>query len=337
MTFLAKSEASVFYEASYSNDNSLFLSLNGKNYLITDCRYIEEATAKATNCTVIEARDTIKKALELIKQNAIKKAFIDPAEWSLEEFDRLGKSIRIEKRKGLLSEKRVLKRDDELKKLKSAVKIGAEAFDEFAQFIRSDGLGKSELELNWKAREILSGYGVREPSFEPIVAIDANSSLPHARPSSRILERGSILLFDAGVKVDGYCSDRTRTAVFDGDFNFGYKQKFASKELQKIYDTVLKAHDEAIRQARAGMRACELDKIARDIITQAGFGKEFVHSLGHGVGIEIHESPTISAKSQAVLGEGMVFTIEPGIYLPNIGGVRIEDMVVMKNDGVEVL
>jgi Xaa-Pro aminopeptidase len=337
MIFIAKSEASIFYEASYSNDNSLFLSLNGDNFFITDGRYTEEASKSIRNCELVDARDVVKAAVIILKKNRVKKLFIDPSEWSLEEFDKLGSFARIEKRKGLLCQKRAIKSDAEIEKLKNAVKIASNAFDSFAGFLKKNGLGKTEFELNWSAKEILSEFGTRELSFDPIVAIDANSSLPHAKPSEQKLELGSSLLFDAGVRVDGYCSDRTRTICFDGNFEFGYKQKFSSKKMQKVYETVLKAHDEAIKKARVGMRASELDKIARDVIDNAGFGKEFVHSLGHGVGIEIHEYPTISARSQTVLEEGMVFTIEPGIYIPKVGGVRIEDMVVMRNYGVEIL
>ena len=116
-----------------------------------------------------------------------------------------------------------------------------------------------------------------------------------------------------------------------------YEAKVLMNLIQKIYDTVLKAHDEAIRQAKVGMKASELDAVARKIIDDAGYGKQFVHSLGHGVGIEIHEYPTISAKSDAVLQEGMVFTIEPGIYIEGLAGVRVEDMVVLREGGAEVL
>ena len=337
MVFIAASEASVFYEASYSNDNSLFISLAGDNYLLTDGRYIEEAKNLAKNCYIIEARDIVKKAVEILKKNRVKKFFIDPSEWTIGQFEKLGNFARIEQKKGLLTQKRAIKTAEELVKIKKAVKAGEEAFAHFAEFVRFGKPDRSEFELSWKAKEILSDRGMRPLSFEPIVAIDANSSLPHARASDKKLKLGSLLLFDAGVKLDGYCSDRTRTAYFDTNFNFEYKQTFGSKKPQSIYDTVLKAHDEAIKQAKVGMKACELDKIARDIIDKAGYANEFVHSLGHGVGIEIHEYPTISTKSQTILEEGMVFTIEPGIYLPEIGGVRIEDMVIMRKDGVEVL
>lgn len=337
MNFIAHSEASVFYEASYSNDNSLFLSIDGENFFLTDGRYTQEAKAKAKNCEVVEERDIIKSAKEIIRKKRASKLFIDPIEWTLEQFAKLERATKIVQRKGLLSEKRAIKMPLEIEKLKESVRIGAEAFDEFARFICAEGIGKSEQELFWQAKAILSGKGKRELSFEPIVAFDENGSLPHARPTNKPLAEGSSLLFDAGVRVDGYCSDRTRTAFMGESVSFSTSQKYKNSELQKVYDAVLKAHDEAIRQAKVGMKASELDAVARKIIDDAGYGKQFVHSLGHGVGVEIHEHPTISVRSDTILQAGMVFTIEPGIYIEGLAGVRIEDMVVLTNDGAQIL
>jgi len=143
-------------------------------------------------------------------------------------------------------------------------------------------------------------------------------------------------VFDAGVKFQRYCSDRTRTACFNKAFSFSIKQNFSNQKIQKIYDTVLKAHDMAIKKAKVGMRAKELDAIAREVIQNAGFGKYFVHSLGHGVGLDVHEYPFLNKKSDFILEENMVFTIEPGIYIENEFGIRIEDMGALTKDGFEV-
>ena len=187
------------------------------------------------------------------------------------------------------------------------------------------------------AESILRDFGKRDISFEPILAIGENSAKPHALPTGRELKKGDLLLFDAGVKYKRYCSDRTRTAFYNGELNFKIKQKFGTKKMQKVYDTVLKAHDRAVNKARSGMKASEIDKLARDVIEKAGFGKYFVHSTGHGVGLDIHEMPYISGRSDTVIKDGMVFTIEPGIYLEGEFGVRIEDMVVMKEGRAVVL
>ena len=146
-----------------------------------------------------------------------------------------------------------------------------------------------------------------------------------------------LILLDAGVKYKRYCSDRTRTAFFKKDFKFNKKQQFAKKKIQKAYDTILKAQETAIKKARSGMKAKEIDKIAREIIEKNGFGKYFVHSTGHGVGLDIHEMPYISPKSETIIEDGMVFTIEPGIYLKGDFGIRIEDMVVMHKGKAHIL
>jgi Xaa-Pro aminopeptidase len=184
----------------------------------------------------------------------------------------------------------------------------------------------------------MSNFGKYELSFDPIVAINENAAKPHALPTNKKLKLNNLILVDAGVKYKRYCSDRTCTANANFEkFNFNREQKFKNKKHQKIYDIVYKAQLNAIEKARVGMKASKVDKLTRDIITKAGFGEYFVHSTGHGVGLDIHEFPTINSKSDVIIEENMVFTIEPGIYLPDEFGVRIEDTVVMKNGRVEIL
>jgi Xaa-Pro aminopeptidase len=146
-----------------------------------------------------------------------------------------------------------------------------------------------------------------------------------------------MLLVDAGLKYKRYCSDRTRTVCAEKGFVFDTAQHFGKKKMQKAYDTVLKAHDRAIAKARSGMKAKEVDALTRDLIEKAGFGKYYVHSTGHGVGLDIHEMPYISSRSDTVIEDGMVYTIEPGIYIPGKFGIRIEDMVAMVDGRAKVL
>ncbi len=183
----------------------------------------------------------------------------------------------------------------------------------------------------------MSQNGKYDLSFDPIVAINANSAKPHALPTNIKLKKDDLILVDAGVKYKRYCSDRTCTAIFDDNVNFSREQKFKNKKQQKIYDIVLKAQQTAIKKAKVGMKALQIDKIARDIIINAGYGNFFVHSTGHGVGLDSHEYPVISSKSDVIIQENMVFTIEPGIYLPNEFGVRIEDTVVMQNGRAKIV
>jgi len=151
------------------------------------------------------------------------------------------------------------------------------------------------------------------------------------------LQEGDLLLFDAGLKYERYCSDRTRTVQVKEGFAFNKKQKFTAKKRQKAYDAVLKAHDKQIEKAHSGMRGREIDRIGREIIEKAGFGDYFIHSTGHGVGLDIHEMPYISTRSKTKITDGMVYTIEPGIYIPDAFGIRIEDMVVMEEGRARVL
>ena len=206
------------------------------------------------------------------------------------------------------------------------MEIGRDGFKEFKKYLDKDGILKDELYLNYIANGIMSQNGKYKLSFDPITAIDKNSAKPHAQPLKTKLKSNSLFLMDAGVKYKRYCSDRTVTYINQKD-----------RLQQKVYDIVLKAQQKAIEKARVGMKASQIDKIARNVIEKAGYGKYFIHSTGHGVGLDIHEYPIISSKSDTTIEENMVFTIEPGIYLENKFGIRIEDTVAMQNGRAVIL
>jgi len=333
-----KNENALYYECGYSCDNAIFLNLGSSSFFITDGRYEIEARLSIKKSQVLITNALLDKVIELLKKNRVKKVAIDPKEWDLLSFNKLKESVpaKIKFIPNFSHKKRIIKSDEEIKYLKKAVKIGKESFKKVANYIQ-ESVGVKEYELNFNAEAILRDYGSRDLSFEPILAIGKNAAKPHALPTKKELQLGDLVLFDAGVKYKRYCSDRTRTSFMGSEFNFKLKQNFSSKKIQKAYDTVLRAHDKAIKKAKSGMRASEIDKIARDVIEKAGFGKEFVHSTGHGVGLDIHEMPYISKTSDTIIEDGMVFTIEPGIYIEDSFGIRIEDMVVMKNGKAVVL
>ncbi len=333
MNYILNKENEIYYECGWSSDNALFLSLDGEKYVITDGRYTLDAKEKA-KAKVIEARDLVKKAKELILRHKIKRLKIDPNNWSYNNYIELSKVANLQNEENFSFKKRMIKTPNELEIIKEAVKLGAEAFEEFKNVIETD---IDEFELSYRFKEKLTNRGRRQLSFEPIVAINENAAKPHAEVSEKILKKGDLLLLDAGIKYKRYCSDRTRTIYVGDNISMDKKQKFP-KHIQKVYDVVLKAQEEAIKAIKPGIKAKELDKIARDIITKAGYGKYFAHSLGHGVGLDIHEFPFINSKNETILKEGMVFTIEPGIYIPGEFGIRIEDMVAINHDGeVEIL
>ncbi|CAA6818864.1 MAG: Aminopeptidase YpdF (MP-, MA-, MS-, AP-, NP-specific) [uncultured Sulfurovum sp.] len=339
MNYIVKDENSIYYECGFSSDNALFLKLGSESFFITDSRYTVEAEELVQGATVIINGDLYAEAKSLITKSAVKKITYDPKEWSLFHFEKLSEGLKAKFKAApdFSHRKRVIKSSEELLLLRRAAKLGAAAFDDFSALIHKHGFKKDENMLTFMGKAMLSKRGKYELSFDPITAVNANAAKPHALPTTTKLKTNDLLLVDAGLKYKRYCSDRTRTVSATEDFKFGYEQKFKKKKIQKAYDLVLKAHDNAIEKARSGMKANKIDAFTRDIITKAGFGEYYVHSTGHGVGLDIHEMPYISAKSEVKVEDGMVYTIEPGIYIPGEFGIRIEDMVVMENGRAEVL
>ena len=333
MDYILNKENEIYYECGWSSDNAVFLSLGDNRYVITDGRYTLEAKEKA-NAQVVESKNLLKKAKELILKHRPKSLKIDPLNWDENSYKELSKVVRLQKRPYMSHKKRMIKSDKELEIIQKAVRFGAEAFEAFKKEIET---GIDEYELSFRFKEKLTLRGRRELSFEPIVAINENAAKPHAQVSEKILQKGDLLLLDAGLKYCRYCSDRTRTVFIGDEISMSKRQKFKNKEIQKAYDTVLKAQEAAIKAIKVGRPIKELDKIARDIIQKAGYGKYFVHSLGHGVGLDIHEWPYVNSRNEIPIQNGMVFTIEPGIYIPGEFGIRIEDMVMIKNDECHIL
>ncbi len=342
MNYILKDENAVYYECGFSCDNVVFLKLGSEAFFITDSRYDTEANEYIKNAEVIitERRDMFPKVRELIVNAKIKELVFDPKEWSLqayEEFTKGMNSVVFKRVENFSQQKRIIKSEDELDILRKASEIGARAFDSFAKYLNESGLHVTEQRLHFEAENILKNYGEFGLSFSPILGVNKNAAKCHALPLLDKLDMGDLILFDAGVTYKRYCSDRTRTAEFDQNLNFSKTQKFNNKKRQEIYDIVLKSQEAGIKKARAGVKACEVDKACRDVMDAAGYGDYFIHSTGHGVGLDIHELPVISNKSETVLEEGMVLTIEPGIYLPGEFGVRIEDTVVITDAEAEVL
>lgn len=219
-----------------------------------------------------------------------------------------------------LSNLRIIKRPDELEKLAMAESIGDEAFSYILTILKP---GMTELEVAVELEGFMKTHGASNLSFETIVASGVNSSMPHARPSNKVIEEGDFVTMDFGCVYEGYCSDMTRTVVVGK----------ASEKQKEIYNTVLKAQLAALDGLKAGKTGKEIDAIARDLIGDAGYGTYFGHGLGHSVGLEIHEEPRLSPGNPNILQANCIETVEPGIYIPGFGGVRIEDMVIVTEDG----
>ncbi len=227
-------------------------------------------------------------------------------------------------RSGLVEQLRRVKDDGELALIRRAGEITSAAFERLAD---ERFTGRTERDLAWRMNELLHELGADEPAFPTIVAAGANGATPHAHAGDRELEPGQTVVIDAAAAVDGYAADCTRTFA-TGEL---------PDELKQAYDVCLEAQGAGLAAVRAGVSGQEADAAARDRIAAAGFGKAFGHGLGHGVGMLVHEAPTLRPESEDVLEPGNVVTVEPGIYLSGRGGIRIEDLVVVREDGAEVL
>lgn len=217
---------------------------------------------------------------------------------------------------------RAQKDDNEIERMHKASALNDAAMAQVRDLLK---LGVRELEVASAIEEIYQSLGADDTSFRPIVAFGENTSDPHALPGERILEEGQPIIVDMGCKKDDYCSDMTRT------FFVGHNS------MKDVYDIVLRANLAAISIVKPGIPLKMIDAAARNVITQAGYGDRFIHRTGHGIGQEVHEPYDVSSVSETLTTEGMIFSIEPGIYLPGIGGIRIEDLVLVTKDGCEVL
>lgn len=340
--FILNREGEIFYEVGWSCDNALLLDTGKNRYFITDGRYTTEAKEGVKGAEVVEARDLVKKARELILRDGVKRLVVDPLNWSRPQLEKLEEVVQLRPFPRYSHKKREVKTPEEIELIRESARLNRESFRLFLKEVEGAmGRGEEldELELAYRFKTILTQRGRRPVSFEPIVAINENSAKPHAVPGEKRLERGAVLLIDAGIKFRGYCSDRTRTvAVGEKLTDDKLSQQFQADLINKVYNLVKEAQLRAIEAVKVGVPIGELDRIARQVIADGGFGDYFVHSLGHGVGIDIHELPVVNSRNREVVREGMVFTIEPGIYLPGQFGVRIEDIVIVNHNGeVEIV
>ena len=309
----------------------LFITLD-QALLLTDSRYTIQAKQEAVGFEVITHKRGIINALTEVfdRLNTRRLGFEggyliwDLYQKAKEKTSQYSPPVELIPLSNLVEEMRNIKETEEVDLLsRSAQLIG----DVLAQVIEELRPGQVEKDIAWRIETLIRGQGADGAAFPPIVASGPNSSLPHAVPTERIIVEGEPIILDVGAKVGGYCSDMTRT-VFLGNHLSDFKE---------IYRVVREAQVSALESIKPGMKSDEADSIARDVIKNAGFGDFFGHSLGHGIGIAPHERPSIGPLKPEVLKEGMVFTIEPGIYIPGKGGVRLEEMVILEGDGARVL
>jgi Xaa-Pro aminopeptidase len=313
-----------------SSEGALFVTAD-EAFLLMDFRYAEAASKQAKNCKVIEIISFAQTIELLVKETGVKQVYLEEETLTLgyarrfEEAVKKGggevvKSGELDKAIGKL---RMIKTPEEVKKIEAAQAITDAAFSHILPYIKE---GITEKEIAFEIEFFMKKQGADGSAFEPIIAAGANGSMCHAVPSDYKIKKGDLITMDTGALLDGYNSDMTRTVALG---SVSEKQKI-------VYNKVLEAHMAVIDGVKPGMPCCAADKIARDII-EADYAGRFGHGLGHGVGLEIHEEPRFSRLDNTPCEAGMVVTNEPGIYLPDEFGVRIEDMLLITEDGCRTL
>ncbi len=316
--YLFSSEINVEYMTGFSGDSSEFLLINGQGYFFTDARYTEQAAkdiaadVEIITTTAQERTEAIKKALANAGTLAIEKQYV-----SVDTFEHWQKELGVLRFVDISEDMlrlREVKSPGELELISRAAAGNDVVLDNLVKIIKP---GMSELDVKAELLYQINRQGMAS-AFKPIVASGENSALPHATVTDRIIKSGDMLTLDFGCRYMGYCSDITRT------FGIGN----VDGRLKSIYDIVRQAHEAALLTAARESSAKAVDLAARDIIEKHGYGDFYRHGTGHGVGLQIHELPILNRNSADTLSPGMVYTIEPGIYVPGLGGVRIEDMCI---------
>ncbi|WP_082233867.1 M24 family metallopeptidase [Halobacillus massiliensis] len=324
---LVISEKNRRYISNFTGTAGAILISQKKALLITDFRYMEQAAEQAEGFEVIEHKVPLQEAIiNFIKEEGLKRVGFEKDHLTYSQYEGLqsGLSEKLVPTAGLIENLRLIKSEDELSILKDAVKIADDAFDHILNYIKP---GIKEIDVSNELEFFMRKQGATSSSFDIIVASGYRSALPHGVASEKEIQRGELVTLDFGALYKGYCSDITRTVAV-GEI---------STELKEIYDTVLNAQLKGMEGLKAGITGKEADALTRDYIKEKGYGDYFGHSTGHGIGLDVHEGPGLSFRSDVALEPGMVVTVEPGIYVPGVGGCRIEDDAVITKNGSETL
>ncbi len=326
--FLISNDADYSYLTGFTGEESAVIITPREVHLITDRRFTEEINREAP-----WARSWLRRGFlndEIVKACAelrIRKLAVQAGTLSIGDHAELKKrcrGTRLVIAPSIVGAMRRLKDNDEIAVLRKAIRVAEEGYSAMLSTIR---VGQTELEMAARLEYEMKRRGSSSPAFPTICAEGPNAAVPHARPGRRKVKRGSAVLFDWGARVGRYCSDLTRV-VFVGSI---------PPKLGEVYRIVLDAQLAGIAAVKPGRRMCDVDAAARKVIADAGYGDFFTHGLGHGLGLDVHEPPSLSFRSKEELEAGMFVTVEPGIYLPGLGGVRIEDDVLVTPTGGRVL
>lgn len=314
-----------YYLSGFTGTTGSVLITLEDQFFLTDFRYVAQAKSQCPGYTIIQISQA-EPIYHHINQHVSGKLGFEDDFFTVEQYGLYRSKLEAEMipLKRLIEDLRVIKDDTEIELIHKAQQIADQAFDHILGFIEP---GVTELEVADELIRVMKLLGASGESFQIIVASGVRGAMPHGVASDKKIEAGELVTMDFGCMYRGYASDMTRTVAV-GE---------VSEELKAIYQTVLKAQETALAAIKPGLTGQELDTIARDIITEAGYGDHFGHGLGHGVGLEIHERPGINQIGTEKLQPGMIITDEPGIYIDDVGGVRIEDLILVTQDGYEVL
>ncbi|CAI8793534.1 M24 family metallopeptidase [Bacillus pseudomycoides] len=315
------------YATGFTGSAGVVLLSATEAVFITDFRYVDQAKTQVQETEIIMHKGNIEQ--EIANQTTrlnIQRLGIEENNMTLKQYSSLKKytNIKLVQVSELVETIRSIKEESEIETIKVAARMADEAFQHITGFLKPD---VSEFDVRDELEFFMRKQGASSSSFNIIVASGVRSSLPHGVATNKMIENGDMVTLDFGALYNGYCSDLTRTIAI-GSY---------SKEFEKIYSIVLEALKRGTKAIRPGESAKTIDDVTRNYITDNGYGEYFGHSTGHGVGLELHEPLRLSQESKATLQEGMVVTVEPGIYIPNWGGCRIEDDIVITKDGHEVI
>lgn len=325
--YLVTSPANIRYLTNFTGTAGMAFITLDQAFFITDFRYIEQASEQIQGMTIIQHQgDIITELLKLMESESVNVLGFEDAVMTYADYSIFEEVIDAElaPASGLIEKLREQKDEGEIAIIEKACAIADEGFDHVLKMIRP---GMTEIEVANQLDFYMRSLGASGTSFETIVASGARSALPHGVASEKMIKQGDLITLDFGCVYQGYVSDITRTFAI-GD---------PGQQLKDIYQIVLEAQKKVLEVAQVGVTGSQLDAVARDFISEAGYGEDFGHSTGHGIGMEIHEGPNISRSNDEPLMEGNVITDEPGIYLAGLGGVRIEDDLVILAEGNRIL
>ncbi|MBR6701187.1 MAG: aminopeptidase P family protein [Firmicutes bacterium] len=322
---LISKQENVIYLSDFKSSNCFVLLTGKENYIITDFRYIEAAGNNKAGLTPVLI-DRVFTVFDFINKLGIKSLAVEEDDISYNFYKMMCSKFKgiLKSADGLVEKLRIIKDEYEMECLRKAEAIGDLAFTHLQGYVKA---GMTEKEVAFELEYFMRTNGADCLSFDSIVVSGSRSSLPHGMPSDKKIEQGDFITLDYGCKIGGYCSDMTRNLLLGEP----------TKEQEDVYNIVKEAQQKSLEAVFTGKSVVDIDMTARDIIKYYGYGEYFGHGLGHGVGLEIHEAPTLGPKGTETLSPGMAVTIEPGIYLPGKFGVRIEDLVLVTESGYEVL